>query len=174
MAKDVEFKVNGKDFSKKEFLNALMRTKAGSFIDRDRYKKKIERQRGVLTSLSKEIIRNIKVNQLSGQKLNKVTGKLQESIKYRFTTNQYGLTAEIYSENRLTDLYENGGTGVSIIKAHTEMRTKVFNKTVPLYARYVPEHSRRWTFKALHFMRDETSKMRPKIIQRIAQNIMKD
>lgn len=175
MAKnDTEFKVNGKEFSKKEFLNALNKTKAGSFIDRQRYKQKIDRQKTILTSLSQEIIRNIKVNQLSGQKLKKQTGKLQKSIKFRLKENRYGLTSEIYTESKLAQLYENGGSGISIIKAHTEMRTKVFSRTVPPYERKVPAHNRKWSFKALHFMRDEVDKQRVKIIKRIAENIMKN
>lgn len=166
--------VNGKNLTRNEFLKALRQTSAGSFIDRERYKNKIERTRGVLVNLSTEIIRNIKMYQLSGQKLNKKTGKLQRSIEYRVIKTNNGLTSEIFSDNPLTNLYENGGSGILSIRAHSERRNKVFNKPVPTYDRHVPQHQRTYNIRALHFMRDEANKARPKILKKIAESIMKD
>lgn len=172
--KDTGLFIDGKPFTKKEFLKALQRTQAGSFLDKERYKQKIERQRSILEKNSKEVIRNIKVNQLSGQKLNKKTGKLQDSYKYRFVKNQYGLTAEIYTDSRLGQMYEDGARGIAIIKTHTEMRNKVFNRVVPTYARLVPQHNRKYNFKALHIMRDGVDTIRSKLLNQLARNIMKD
>lgn len=172
--KDTGLFIDGKPFTKKEFLKALQRTQAGSFLDKERYKQKIERQRSILEKNSKEVIRNIKVNQLSGQKLNKKTGKLQNSYKYRFTKNQYGLSAEIYTDSKLGQMYEDGARGVSIIKTHTEMRNKVFGRTVPTYARIVPQHNRKYNFKALHILRDGVENIRSKLLTQLAANIMKD
>lgn len=171
----IEILMDGRPLTEKAFKKAIMDTRVGNYADRKRYMDKINRQISVLTKLSQEIVLNIKRDQLSGQKLNKKSGKLQNSIKFRLVNNKSsGLQSDIYTDSKLTTLYEDGGSGVVIVKAHDERRTKVFNKIVPIYTRHVPEHSRRYNFRGLKFMRTEVEKSRPKIIQKLVDSFLKD
>lgn len=173
MSKTFEIKVNNQELNKSSFINAIKKTRFGEWIDEALYKRKIKRQADIIRKLSDNIVNNIKKNQLSGQKLNKVTGALQNSIKSRMIASNGRITAEVYTNYRLAIMYEDGYNGVIKVKEHFEKRNKVFNRSTPTYNRFVPAHTRRVNFKARNFMKEEFEKSRQDIIDKITLSMLK-
>lgn len=177
MAKDTKIEIlyKGRSLTPDLYHKALIKdTKIAYFVDKQAFINKIKRQESILSKLCAEIVTNIKNNQLSGQVVKEKTGTMKRSVKFRLKATSTGLTAEVYTDSKLAKLYIDGANGVTIVKAHKETRTKVFRQVVPAYTRNVPEQRRRYEFRKTDFIRKEVTKARPKIIQQLSQNIMRD
>lgn len=173
-AKVFEITVNGVNFSKKVFRDAFNNSKAGEYSVRSNYTTKVNQINEESVNQSKKMIREIKLDYLSGQLLNKKSGNTREGMKIKNKSSRNKSTTTIYNDNRLTDIRESGKVGFITVKAHTENRDKVFRKTVKPYLKNVKQHRRKVNIEGLWFMKKESERSQVKIIEMINKIIMKD
>lgn len=119
--------------------------------------------------IAREIVKNIRKNQLSGQKLKTQTGELKKSIKADVSYKESGPQIKVSTTSAYGNMFDKGYKGTQYVKERLEKRDTVFSKKVAPYIRTVRAHARAIDIRALNFIDDEIQRMLPEITARFAK-----
>lgn len=165
---DVKTTVNGRHLNKNGLKNAVVNL-SGMKIVQDGGVSLRKRVNNEAKKIASEIVKNIRNNQLSGQKLKTQTGELKNSIKADVSYKESGPQIKVSTTSAYGNMFNDGYKGTQYVKERLEKRDTVFSKKVAPYIRTVRAHARAIDIRALNFIDDEIQRMLPEITERFSR-----
>lgn len=125
----------------------------------------------VMTTASLDIQQDVQANKLSGQVLNRRTGRLRNSINQRVDSDASSVSAVVGTGVVYARPHEYGFQGTVNVPAHTRTQTMAFGKSIAARMVQVRAHPMRMNLPERSFLRSSLREKAPVEIERIRQSM---